>query len=133
MRDKKVFRVLDVNLNRAREGIRVVEDSVRLIRDDAVMYRKLRRLRHALDETARQLYGSLMRARHVRGDVGRNMPAEAFRSPEDIIRANFRRSEESLRVLEEYARLFGRTKTFDFQRIRFKLYQCEKSYYARKA
>ncbi len=131
-RSKSVFRLLDVNLNRAREGIRVVEDTVRLIGNDLSRYRALRDLRHRLDRTARPLYGSLVLARDVNRDVGRNARAQRFSSIDSVLSANFRRAEESLRVLEEYSRLLDDSLTGEFQAIRFHLYQLEKKVYAGK-
>lgn len=131
MRSDKIYQVMDVNLNRAREGIRVIEDTGRLVLNNKKLYHALRNLRHELDITARKLYGSLVRARHSERDVGRRACASEFHSIDDIVRANFRRAEESIRVLEEYSRMINRTLTGRFQKIRFKLYQLERSVYVR--
>ena len=37
-----VMRLIDVNLNRAREGLRVVEDAYRFIREDERVQKKLK-------------------------------------------------------------------------------------------
>lgn len=37
--DKKIIKVIDVNINRACEGLRVIEDTVRLIKRDVFFLR----------------------------------------------------------------------------------------------
>ncbi len=46
-------RVLDASANRAREGLRVVEDYVRFALDDAMLTRRLKEVRHRLDQAIR--------------------------------------------------------------------------------
>ena len=45
---KPLLRLVDANLNRASEGLRVVEDVSRFILDDNRLFLKLRDLRHSL-------------------------------------------------------------------------------------
>ena len=59
----KVLRVLDVNLNRAREGLRVLEDTARLVWEDKNLFEELRAVRHGLDLAARAAYPRLVAAR----------------------------------------------------------------------
>ena len=48
MTDHAAIRVLDASLNRATEGLRVVEDYVRFVLDDRHLTEQLKRLRHDL-------------------------------------------------------------------------------------
>lgn len=103
------LRTLDAAANRAREGLRVVEDFVRFSLDDAHLSRLLKELRHELTERLSDLdrFG-LIAARDTLGDVGTRIktPQEQTRLlPIDVVVANCRRVEEALRTLEEFSKL----------------------------
>lgn len=92
------LRTLDAAANRAREGLRVVEDFVRFSLDDAHFSRLLKELRHELTERLSDLdrFG-LIAARDTLGDVGTRIktPHEQTRLlPIDVVIANCRRVEE---------------------------------------
>lgn len=120
-----VLRVLDANLNRAREGFRVLEDTARFLWEDESLYKRFRTMRHALDKIARPLYPQLVGARMV-GDPGGALKEGKRKNKNSIVRANLRRCEESLRVLEEYGKLQSRILGEQFKKIRFALYLIEK-------
>ena len=103
------LRTLDAAANRAREGLRVVEDFVRFSLDDAHLSRLLKEMRHELTERLLDLdrFG-LIAARDTLGDVGTQIktPREQTRLlPIDVVVANCRRVEEALRTLEEFSKL----------------------------
>ncbi len=103
------LRTLDAAANRAREGLRVVEDFVRFSLDDAHLSRLLKELRHELTERLSDLdrFG-LIAARDTLGDVGTRIktPHEQTRLlPINVVVANCRRVEEALRTLEEFSKL----------------------------
>ena len=103
------LRTLDAAANRAREGLRVVEDFVRFSLDDAHLSRLLKELRHELTARLSDLdrFG-LVAARDTLGDVGTRIktPREQTRLlPIDVVVANCRRVEEALRTLEEFSKL----------------------------
>jgi thiamine-phosphate pyrophosphorylase len=122
-----VYRVLDANLNRAREGLRVLEDTARFVWDSPDLFRSLRSLRHALDRAARAAYPKLVSARDSERDEGRVVPEKARRSLPGLAAANFRRAQEALRVLEEYGKVISPRSAGRFKRTRFKLYTLEKT------
>ena len=68
----KIYRVIDVNLNRAAEGLRVLEDVVRFCMDREDLTRKLKNLRHLLVKEAYDLPGKekLIISRSSLQDVG---------------------------------------------------------------
>ena len=68
------LRVVDANLNRAREGLLVIEDTARFVLCDDVSYKKLRALRHKLDAITRVAYPKLLKERDSVDDGGRVMP-----------------------------------------------------------
>lgn len=125
-RDDGVARLLDANLNRAREGLRVVEDTARFLWDDAAMYKRLRLLRHRLHEVTAASYRKLVDARDSVKDPGREMAEGGRSSVAAVASANIRRAQEAVRVLEEYSRIFSKGAGADFKAIRYALYQEEK-------
>ena len=50
--NKKIYRVIDANLNRAKEGLRVCEDTVRFILKDKILTKKIKKLRHDITRIA---------------------------------------------------------------------------------
>lgn len=124
-------RILDANLNRAREGLRVGEELARFVLGLAPLQRAFKELRHALTAAERAAGGAAwVRARDAQGDPGafvrpkRPAPRGALT---DLARANLRRSEEALRVLEELSALSDPASARRFQRLRFRTYALEQS------
>lgn len=100
-------RLIDANLNRLREGIRVVEDIARYILDDFALASKLKNLRHRVRIGDSSFCDELLQNRDINNDILKDStPSERNRKYlSDIITANFKRSEESARVLEEIFKL----------------------------
>ena len=127
----KLYRVLDANANRAREGLRVVEEYLRLALDDAEFSARLKKLRHAVTAAVvgMRIEDRLLAARESDGDVGATDPKGTEGSRDDmlhVVTANLRRSQEALRVLEEYSKLVSERACADFKRLRFETYTLEK-------
>jgi len=102
-------RILDACANRAREGLRVVEDYCRFVLEDPFLSGELKRLRHDLTSALRELPASqLLQARETQYDVGTSLstPAEHKRyALVDVAQANLKRLQEALRSLEEFGKL----------------------------
>lgn len=98
------FRIIDANLNRLREGIRVIEDIARYILNDYNLASRLKDLRHKARITSLE---SLLNYRDIKNDVLKtSTPSEKTRENLcDIALANFKRTQESARVLEEIFKL----------------------------
>jgi len=128
----KIIRIFDANLNRGREGLRVVEDLVRFILDDAELSSKIKSARHEITNFARQLPINeidFLNARDSKGDVGielNSLSEDSRSSLAQIAMANIRRSQESMRVLEELSKLYDADVAIKFKRLRFQLYELEK-------
>ena len=120
------LRIVDANLNRCREGLRVVEDVLRYIFDDAVLYKKIRSVRHNTDKILRDKYASLISSRDSVSDAGRKIPETLKKDLPGIVAANFKRAQESLRVLEEYSKAVYPKASAEFKKQRYSLYQIEK-------
>ncbi|MGB2696559.1 MAG: thiamine-phosphate pyrophosphorylase [Candidatus Zixiibacteriota bacterium] len=131
MDKKKVYRIQDANLNRAREGIRVAEDVARLYLDNESLAKKFKSLRHRITKIAQQSFESdkLLFFRDSEGDVGSKGMGKMEGKRKDIagvVQANLRRSQEALRVLEEFGKLVQKDSAEKFKRVRFRIYTLEK-------
>ena len=128
----KGLRVLDANLNRLREGLRVIEDTVRFICGDRETTLALKEARHVLQGLAGELPGgpaALLAARDSGGDVGAGLNTGSEmtrRTYGEILAANFKRTQEAARVLEEYAKIISPGRAARIKTIRFMLYELEK-------
>lgn len=121
-----LFRVLDANLNRAREGLRVLEDTARFVWNDRSLFESLRGARHGLDRATRAAYPKLVSGRESAADMGRRMAEGKSRDWPGLVAANFRRVQEALRVLEEYGKVFSPGASSQFKKYRFQIYLQEK-------
>ena len=123
--DQALYRVIDANLNRLKEGIRVVEDIARYVHNDKVLARQLKALRHQSKIDDLQ---NLLSARDSVKDVLRpTLSSEMNRdSLESIIIANYKRAQESSRVLEEMYKIINPELSENFKSLRYTLYQLEK-------
>ena len=127
-----VFRVLDANLNRAVEGIRVLEETARMFFDDTVLTVRLKEIRHNLIgiiKSQKNLDFKLLSERGSDHDLFRSVESKTERSRSDlmsIVRANSSRAREALRSLEEYIKLIYPSLSVEFKKLRFELYDLEK-------
>jgi thiamine-phosphate pyrophosphorylase len=126
---KSILRIIDANLNRCREGLRVVEDSLRFVLGDTAFYKKVRNIRHNVDKILRSKYGELLKERDSFNDSGRQIPETSKKELSEIITANFKRTQEALRVLEEYSKAFTPKASAEFKKQRYAIYNAEKSIY----
>jgi thiamine-phosphate pyrophosphorylase len=121
-----VLRILDANLNRAAEGLRVLEEYVRFALDDAHLSRLCKDLRHATVEVAGQLVATeRLAARDTQHDVGTQISTateSARQTIEDVLTANAQRVEQALRCLEEYAKLVVPALAGRFEALRYRAY-----------
>ena len=123
---KENLRLLDANLNRLREGIRVIEDIYRYILNDKETSVRLKTLRHKIRV---DFYEQLLNSRDIKNDVlKQSTKSEQLRSDLNaIIIANFKRAQESSRVLEEFTKLIDINLSENFKSIRYELYDIEKN------
>ncbi|MHC4778131.1 MAG: thiamine phosphate synthase [Planctomycetota bacterium] len=124
----RILRIVDANLNRAREALRVLEEIFRLGRDDQALASKVKGLRHALGAYEAKLNlnpGELGSWRDSEGDVGRAAPSNPHASQGELAVANAKRLQEALRVLEEFGRLLG-SGAPEVSQARFEAYELER-------
>ena len=127
---RAICRIIDVNLNRASEGLRVIEDGVRFVLDDRSFTEELKELRHSLakivEETPVFSREELISSRNSQKDVGAQLAEEKREKIKEMIRANFKRVEEAERSLEEFGKLLSPLMGERFRKIRFQTYCLEK-------
>lgn len=130
------LRILDAAANRAREGLRVVEDFVRFTLDDGHLSGKLKTLRHQLrDALGRLDEDALLRSRDTQGDVGTTISTSQEMSRnglQDVAKAGLKRAQEATRTLEEFSKTVatpgeGESAPEQFAQIRYGLYTLEKA------
>ncbi|MGZ0170089.1 MAG: thiamine phosphate synthase [Planctomycetales bacterium] len=134
-----VLRILDASANRAREGLRVVEDFVRFSLDDAHLSNLLKSARHQLRSVLQDFDSqSLIDSRNTRADVGTEIstPAEMDRPDSlSVVQASLKRVQEATRTLEEYSKVLPAPNTGTaragasqkLEQLRYELYSIEKA------
>jgi len=121
----ELFRVIDANINRLKEGIRVIEDITRYLLNNKELSKKLKTLRHLAKYDN---INSLLLHRDSTNDVLRpTIESELNRTDlQSIVIANFKRAQESSRVLEELFKLQDAKQSETFKSMRYELYSLEK-------
>lgn len=120
-----IERLLDANLDRAREGLRVLEDWARFALDRADLVARSKDMRQRLGRLHADRYKL---ARHTATDPAAGMahPAQLERAdPSQVVGANASRVAEALRVLEEFGRADDPLLAAEAAEIRYALYDFE--------
>lgn len=129
---RNVYTLIDANVNRAKEGLRVIEDIARFLLADKKISPKLKSIRHIVDTGVKKIpegYSFLLRNRYSENDVGRHTAGKselARGSISDLLASNFKRVQESFRVLEEVTKLVSAPAAVIFKELRYKTYGLEK-------
>jgi len=127
--DQTTLRIIDANLNRAREGLRVLEEYARLGLDDAALTERIKQLRHDL-AAAGKAFGMepALAARDIEHDVGTQVGTDSERSRasiEAVAAAAAKRASEALRCIEEYGKLVNPQAAAQVEQLRYRLYAVE--------
>ncbi len=127
---KGVYRIIDANLNRSKEGLRVCEEIARFLLCDPGLCAGFKNIRHGIDSLAQKLgkRSELLCHRDAENDPGKRILAKEMRrnGVRDILYANIQRVKESVRVLEEFSKLKSPGIALGFKRIRYRAYSLEK-------
>jgi thiamine-phosphate pyrophosphorylase len=121
----RVLRILDANLDRAREGLRVVEEWCRFGLENTDLTQECKALRQ---ELATWHTAELRAARDTPGDPGTALthPGEETRADvQHVIQANICRVEEAFRVLEEYGKVYRSAMAAACKQMRYRVYTLE--------
>ncbi|NET37975.1 MAG: thiamine phosphate synthase [Cyanothece sp. SIO1E1] len=123
--ESAVYRILDANLDRAREGIRIIEEWCRLGLNNAQFTEVCKQLRQELAWWHKPEFRLV---RDTPGDPGTDLshPQEEQRAHIDqVLQANFCRIQEALRVLEEYGKLYQAEMGHACKQMRYQIYTLE--------
>jgi len=133
----QTLRIIDASLNRIGEGLRFLEDLARLLLNDATLTQQLKNMRHELIRGDWPFHQQLLESRDSAGDIGIDMEVPGEEKQRDLpttVMANARRVQESLRTLEELAKIPGISQKLDpekFKQTRFSLYTVEQDLLAK--
>lgn len=126
---KQLYRVIDANFNRAKEGLRVCEDVCRFVLNQTAATKKYKDIRHNLTGIIGSLtLKKIVEARNITGDVGRVTTDSELKRKKvsDIFYANSQRVKESIRVLEEFAKILNTRQSQKLKTIRYECYELER-------
>lgn len=128
---KACFRIIDANLNRSTEGLRVLEDITRFYLNSKKLQSDLKIIRHKIKNLRSRisLYGEIIKERDPLADIGRKSKKTDFRRNNllDLFLANAQRLKEAFRTLEEVTKLLDKRISEGFKKIRFRFYSVEKN------
>lgn len=117
-------RIIDANLNRGCEALRVLEEISRFLLDDRSISENLKIIRHDLSKIQEEDYTALILSRDTENDIGIDIANPDKRAGiETIFKANMKRLQQVLRVLAEYYP----EKFQIFENLRYKSYTLEKN------
>lgn len=111
--------IIDANINRVAEGLRVIEDYARFIYRHKKLTNELALLRKQINSTEKDFVPHLL-IRNTEHDMRAREVPIVRKNIQQLLKANFKRVEEGLRVLEEY------TGNSFYNRARYRVYDLEK-------
>ena len=123
--DLQISQIIDANLDRAREGLRVLEDWARFGLGQENIVIKLKNYRQILGKNHLDLY---KKSRNRINDPSKGLThVEQInrKSPEKIISSNSARVQEALRVIEEFSRGHNKNLSKIASEIRYEIYTLE--------
>ena len=130
----KMYRIIDANLNRAAEGLRVIEEITRFVYQDIKATKNIKELRHKIRKSAKQFDDLLINQRDSSMDCGFEISQKEKSTDKTDIKnlaiKNFKRVEEALRVIEENFKTQGYNNLAkEYEKYRFLSYDIEKSFF----
>lgn len=128
IKSKVKDRIIDVNLNRVSEGIRVIEEIIRFYIEDRQKLKQIRDLKRELWQNVSKIRNEVIWSRKSEQDLGRVNDFDKTKrvTISDIFTANIKRGQESSRVLEEMFKPENNKISGFFKKLRFTLYDLEK-------
>lgn len=127
--NRAVDRIIDANINRLKEGLRVCEEITRFALNNRLLTAQLKALRHRIEFNLKD-FGpeKIIASRQAGADIGKGILGRELErgGVEHIFRANIQRAKESLRVLEEFAKLSNVKLSLLLKDVRYRLYEIEK-------
>ncbi len=130
----KTFRIIDANLNRASEGLRVIEEIGRFVYENAEAVKNIKELRHKVRKTAKEFDNLLFSQRNSLTDCGFEISQKETDAgktdTKNLAIRNFKRVQEALRVIEENFKTEGYNNLAkEYEKYRFLSYNIEKKFF----
>ncbi|MEK6733090.1 MAG: thiamine-phosphate pyrophosphorylase [Candidatus Omnitrophota bacterium] len=128
----KLLQIIDANLNRTREGLRVCEDVVRFAICDKRSTESLKKIRHAatslIINSDKVSLKKLLLNRNTESDKTKFLDFKTTPGIDisDVFMSNVERVKESLRVLEECFKIIDEKVSRGYRKLRFSAYDVEK-------
>lgn len=131
---QKIYWVIDANVNRAAEGLRLLEDLARFHYQQKVLSEKLKKLRHDIRKSMMGRWSQCLHERNSQNDIGLSISKELKldnkSSIYELIAANFKGLQEALRTIEEALKIAGEYQlSKKYEGYRFSSYTLEKEYF----
>ncbi|MCQ9201467.1 MAG: thiamine phosphate synthase [Prochlorococcus marinus XMU1425] len=123
--DLRTLQIIDANLDRAREGLRVLEDWARFGIGKEKYVESIKNFRHILGKNHLEVY---KQSRNHIQDKCKGLTHEEQinrKTPEQIVSSNSGRVQEALRVIEEFSRLHNHELSKIASEIRYEIYTIE--------
>ena len=123
--DLRIFQIIDANLDRAREGLRVLEDWARFGLGGNDYVKKIKDFRQILGKNHLEVY---KQSRNYMEDECKGLTHQEQgnrKTPEQIISSNAGRVQEALRVIEEFSRPNNYELSKIASEIRYEIYTLE--------
>ena len=123
--DVRIYQIIDANLDRAREGLRVLEDWARFALGENDSVKKIKNFRQILGKNHLEVY---KQSRNFIEDECKGLThQEQFKrnTPDQIISSNAGRVQEALRVIEEFSREHNYELSKIASEIRYEIYNLE--------
>tara|TARA_Y100001933_G_scaffold142923_1_gene141792 strand:- start:121 stop:1176 length:1056 start_codon:yes stop_codon:yes gene_type:complete len=125
LEDKRIAQIIDANLDRAREGLRVLEDWARFALGRKDLVKSCKNFRQILGKHHLKIYKN---SRNFINDTsaGLSHPEQAKRNnASSIISSNAARVQEALRVIEEFSRDHNQDLCKISSDMRYEIYKLE--------
>ncbi len=125
MSQQIIYRILDANLDRAREALRTIEEWCRFGLEEVNLCDRCKHMRQELAQWHKEEF---RRARNTPDDpaTGLSHANESVRADvQAVLRANMGRLQEALRVLEEYSKVVDLTMGEAMKQMRYQVYTLE--------
>ncbi|WP_026478767.1 thiamine phosphate synthase [Alkaliphilus transvaalensis] len=126
-----LYRIVDVNVNRVSEGIRVLEDLARFVYEVPTITDDLRKLRHQVRKTMNRIPLTNYRdaAKDIGFEISVNSSLDKKESISNLVEANFKRVQEGIRSIEETLKVLGHYEESKiYEALRFHSYEIERRY-----
>ncbi len=123
-----VLRIIDANINRAREALRVTEDYARFVLNDESICSEIKALRHELARAMGGISSDALLWRNTPGDVGTSVKTNSEQHRDDlahVVTAAGKRLGEALRTIEEYLKTIDVEAAGAVERMRYRFYDVE--------